>query len=86
MGGEYRRCPSAAHHLGNTSLTGSLQVHRPDAITFVSQEAYRAALFAICFLQVMAAGAVPRVGEELARVAVRRAGRARLPPPAWAPS
>ena len=42
-----------------------LQVHRPDAVTFVSQEVYRAALFAVFCAQVLLAGVVPRVGPAL---------------------
>jgi hypothetical protein len=38
-------------------------VHRPDAVAFISQEVYRAALLAVFFVQVTLAGAVPRVGE-----------------------
>lgn len=43
------------------------QVHRPDAVTFVSQEVYRAALFAVFFAQVLAVGALPRIGACAAR-------------------
>lgn len=42
-----------------------VKVHRPDAVAFVSQELYRAALFAVFFAQVLVAGAVPRIGPAL---------------------
>jgi hypothetical protein len=38
------------------------QVHHPDAVTFISQELYRAALFGVFFAQVLLAGALPVIG------------------------
>ncbi|EFN53255.1 hypothetical protein CHLNCDRAFT_137174 [Chlorella variabilis] len=39
-----------------------LKVHRPDAVAFISQEVYRAALLAVFFAQVTLAGALPKIG------------------------
>ena len=47
------------------SIGWTSQVHRPDAVAFISQEVYRAALFAVFFAQVLLAGAVPLVGAPL---------------------
>lgn len=48
-----------------TPLPPHTQVHRPDAVTFVSQEVYRAALFAVFFVEVLLASAIPRIGRRL---------------------
>ena len=60
---------SQARRLHSTHAPTLPQVHRPDAVTFVSQEVYRAALFAVFFAQVLAAGALPRIGARHARPA-----------------
>ena len=58
--------PLPLENLHSQNSSGwTAQVHRPDAVAFISQEVYRAALFAVFFAQVLLAGAVPLVGAPL---------------------
>jgi hypothetical protein len=67
-------------------LNPHVQVHRPDAVAFISQEVYRAALLAVFFGQVTLAGRLPLVGESVAGPRRLAPSRARSPALVYPPS
>lgn len=70
VAGQSRALQQRAQRQGVTLIPAQkagavLKVHRPDAVAFISQEVYRAALLAVFFGQVTLAGRLPLVGPTL---------------------